>query len=70
MAEDSEERIAALRAEAYRKNRQIDEKQSGENPDRIETFNRRADAKRERYVRDNFDESITEDEMERRTGPG
>ena len=43
--------------------------QSSENPDRVETFNRRADAKREGYVRANFDESVTEGETERKYGP-
>ena len=67
MVEDSEERIADKQAEAYKKDRNLDEKLSSENPDRVETFNRRADGKREKYSRDNYYESTEGHESEKTT---
>ncbi len=69
MADDPEEKIADRRAEAYKKDRRLDEAESSENPDRVGRFNRRADRRREGYVRANYDESVTEGETERKDGP-
>jgi hypothetical protein len=65
MVEDNEERIADKEAEAYKKDRDLDEKLSSENPDRVEVFNRRADSKREKYSRDNYYESQDGHESEK-----
>lgn len=65
MAEDNEDRIADERREFYRKDRKLNEEQSSENPDRVETFNRRADTKREKYSRDNYYESVEGYESEK-----
>lgn len=70
MAEDREEKVEERLVEDVERNRRLNKEQSSENPDRVETFNRRADTKREDYVRDNYEESVTEGETERRTGPG
>jgi hypothetical protein len=67
MVEDSEERIADRQAGAYKKDRDLDEKLSSENPDRVENFNRRADSKREKYSRDNYYESTEGQESEKMT---
>ncbi len=45
MAEDSEEKIADMRVEEYEKDRRLNKEQSSENPDRVETSNRRADGR-------------------------
>jgi hypothetical protein len=66
MVEDNEERIADRQAEAYKKDRDLDEKQSSENPDRAETFNRRADRRREHYSADNYYESRDGQESEKK----
>jgi hypothetical protein len=67
MVEDNEERIAERQAEAYKKDRDLDEKLSSESPDRAEKFNRRADSKREKYSRDNYYESVEGHESEKMT---
>ena len=67
MVEDNEERIAERQAEAYKKDRNLDEKLSSESPDRAENFNRRADSKREKYSRDNYYESTEGHESEKMT---
>ncbi|MGA9140844.1 MAG: hypothetical protein WBZ29_11505 [Methanocella sp.] len=69
MTEDREEKVEDRLVEDYDRDKRLNKEQSSENPDRVETFNRRADAKREGYVRGNFDESVTEGETERKTGP-
>jgi hypothetical protein len=65
MVEDNEERIADRQAEAYKKDRKLDEKLSNENPDRAAVFNRTADSKREKYSRDNYYESQDGHESEK-----
>ena len=70
MVEDKEESVAKMRADAYRKDRKLDEKLSNENPDRVGRFNRQADRKRETYSTENYYESVSEEEKERKTGPG
>jgi hypothetical protein len=67
MVEDNEERIADKEAGAYKKDRDLDEKLSSENPDRVATFNRAADSKREKYSRENYYESTEGHESEKKT---
>ena len=62
--------VEDIEAEAYEKDRRLDSEMSSENPDRVETFNRRADRKRERYSRDNYYESQEGSESDRKAGPG
>jgi hypothetical protein len=69
MTEDPEEKVEDRLAEDYDRDKRLNKEQSSQNPDRVETTNRRADAKREGYVRANFDESVTEEETERKYGP-
>jgi len=69
MAEDREENVEDRLVEDVERNRRLNKEQSSENPDRVETVNRRADTKREGYVRDNYEESVTEGETERKYGP-
>lgn len=66
--DDAEERVADAYARSYKKDRQLDEKLSSENPDRVRAFNTRADRKREKYSKENYYESTTGQETERRTG--
>jgi len=68
MAEDNEERVADEYAKSFKKDRQLDEKLSSQNPDRVRAFNARADRKREKYAKENYYESTTGQETERRTG--
>ena len=67
MVEDNEERIADREARAHKRDRSLDEKLSSENPDKAETFNRRADRRRENFSAANYYESVNEDETERRS---
>jgi hypothetical protein len=67
MVEDNEERIADKQAEAYKKDRNLEEKLSSQSPDRTEMFNRRADSKREKYSRENYYESTEGHESEKKT---
>ena len=66
MAEDPEERVADEQAESSRRERRLNREQSSQSPDEVETYNRRADAKRENYSKANYYESRTEDETERK----
>jgi hypothetical protein len=67
MVEDNEERIADKEAGAYKKDRSLDEKLSNENPDRVATFNRRADSKREKFSTEMYYESREGNETEKKT---
>ena len=67
MAEDNEERITDREARAHRKDRSLDEKLSSENPDRVATFNRRADRRRENVSSANYYESREGQESEKMT---
>jgi hypothetical protein len=67
MVEDNEERIADKEAEAYKKDRGLDEKLSNKNPDSVADFNRRADRRREHYSADNYYESREGGESEKTT---
>jgi hypothetical protein len=69
MTEDREEKVEDRLVEDYDRDRRLNEEQSSENPDRVATFNRRADKKRERYSRDNYQESLFGNETERKAGP-
>jgi hypothetical protein len=65
MAEEKKP-IEDIEAEDVEKHRRLDRKLSSQNPDRTEDYNRRADAKREKYARANYYESITDDDTERK----
>jgi len=65
---DKEEKVEDKRVEDYDRDKRLNKEQSSQNPDRVETTNRRADAKREGYVKANFDESVTEGETDRKYG--
>ncbi len=65
MAKDNEERIADEQAEDFERDRDLNRKESNLNPSRVETFNRRADSRREKYSRDNYYESVDGHEKEK-----
>jgi hypothetical protein len=66
---DKEEKVEDRLVEDYDRDKRLNKEESSQNPDTVEITNRRADTKRERYVKANFDESVTEGETERKSGP-
>jgi hypothetical protein len=65
MAKDNEERIAEMQVDDPARDRKLNRKESNLDPSSVETFNRRADSKREKYSRDNYYESVDGHEKEK-----
>lgn len=54
MVKDEEARVEDKLIEDVERDRKLNHKESNLDPSKVETFNRRADRKREKYSRDNY----------------